>query len=64
MIELEVDDATKTVATDLKTRIIEQIIFMKKTDIDYARYALAQYNAALPWMRLNDGVREALKAQK
>lgn len=28
---------------------------------DYARYALAQYNAAMPWLDLNAGVREALK---
>jgi len=44
--------------------IINHILKMMKQDIDYARYALQQYHAELPWMELNKGVREALAAIK
>ena len=50
--------------TDLRTRIIQHILFMKKTDEFYARWALAQYNQAMPWLELNQGVRDAIKGGK
>jgi hypothetical protein len=40
------------------------IMQMKKWDADYARQALIWYDQQLPDMRLMDGVREALQAQK
>lgn len=52
--------------TELRRRIIEKIIDMKNGNCDttpqpdYARYALAQYHASMPWLDLNQGVREAL----
>ena len=36
------------------------IMQMKKWDADYAREALIWYDQQLPYMRLMDGVREAL----
>ncbi len=37
---------------------------MKMSDDDYARWALVQYDNALPWLDLMAGVRDALKAAK
>ena len=54
----------------LRTRIIESILKMKNgTDKctpqpDAARAALAHYNKELPWMNLNEGVKDALKGGK
>lgn len=45
---------------DLRERLISWILEMRELDEDYARYALARYAAALPWMQLNRGVREAM----
>ena len=45
---------------DLRTRLIQHIIQMKKHDQDYARYALMEYNKALPELDLVAGVRAAL----
>lgn len=45
----------------MRQQIIDWVLYMKTMDPDYARYALAQYNAMLPWLDLNAGVREALK---
>ena len=44
--------------------LINHILTMMKLDIDYARHALAHYNTLLPDLRLNDGVRDALKGVK
>lgn len=44
--------------------IITNILTMMKTDIDYARFALKQYHAMLPWMDLLAGVRDAMKGQQ
>ena len=41
--------------------IINHILTIMKTDIDYAREALKFYNQLLPWMALNQGVKEALQ---
>lgn len=49
---------------DLRTRIIESILKMKKLDEAYARAALAHYNKELPWLNLNEGVKDALKGGK
>lgn len=43
-------------------QIIDWILTMRKTDEDYARYALQQYHAAMPWMDLMAGIRDAMKA--
>ena len=54
----------------LRTRIIESILKMKSgTDKctpqpDAARAALAHYNKELPWLNLNEGVKDALKGGK
>ena len=37
---------------------------MKERDETYARAALAHYNTLLPDMKLNDGVRDALRTAK
>jgi hypothetical protein len=37
------------------------IIFLKSVDIDYARAAFKHYDELLPWMRLGEGVKEAMK---
>ena len=47
-----------------REQLINHILTMMKLDIDYARYALKQYNTLLPDMKLNDGVRDALKGVK
>jgi len=36
---------------------------MKTLEPDYARLALKQYHAQMPWLELMDGIREALKEQ-
>ena len=41
--------------------LITHILILMKLDIDYARYALRQYHAMLPWMDLMAGVRQAMK---
>ena len=56
--------ALPTESPDLRQRIINQVLAMKQLDETYARYALKQYNTLLPDMKLNDGVRDALKAGK
>lgn len=38
------------------------IINLKTIDIDYARQAFKYYDELLPWMKLGDGVREAMNA--
>lgn len=51
-------------AGGLRARLIAWILEMRGTDEEYARYALQQYGAMLPWMRLNAGVREAMNAMR
>jgi len=46
-----------------RTQLITHIMRMKQVDPDYARTALAWYVAMLPWLDLNNGVREAMKAK-
>ena len=53
---------TRLDAVITSQQIIDHIMHMKSFDETYARAALAQYNALLPWMDLNAGVREAMKA--
>ena len=47
-----------------REQLINHILAMMKQDIDYARYALKHYNTLLPDLKLNDGVRDALKGVK
>ena len=49
---------------DLRQRIITHILKMKQLDETYARAALAHYNKLLPDLKLNDGVRDALRGVK
>ena len=49
---------------DLREQLITHILKMKQLDETYARHALKQYNTLLPDMKLNDGVRDALKGVK
>jgi hypothetical protein len=46
---------------NLRKRLIEHILNMKKLDVDYARFALKSYHEQLPWLDLMNGVKEALK---
>lgn len=39
---------------------ITHIMHLRTLDEDYARWALAQYNAAMPWLELNAGIRAAM----
>lgn len=43
--------------------IIDHILHIRRVDADYARAALRKADADMPWMRLMDGVREAMKGQ-
>ena len=56
--------ALPTESPDLRQRIINHTLRIMKLDIDYARAALAHYNTLLPDLKLNDGVRDALKGAK
>ena len=56
--------ARPTESPDLRQRIINQVLAMKQLDETYARAALAHYNTLLPDLKLNDGVRDALKGVK
>ena len=47
-----------------RDELINHILKMKQLDETYARAALAHYNTLLPDMKLNDGVRDALKGAK
>ncbi len=47
--------------SDLRERLIANILRMKETQPDYARDALKYYDALLPWANLMDGVRDALR---
>lgn len=55
------------VKQDLRSRIIRRILEMKTGNEkctpqpEFARAALASYHAAMPWLDLNSGVRDALK---
>jgi hypothetical protein len=49
---------------DLREQLITHILKMKQLDETYARAALKHYNTLLPDMKLNDGVRDALKGVK
>ncbi len=43
-----------------RAELIDHILRMKHHDTDYARWALAQYSQMLPWLDLNQGVKQAL----
>ena len=47
-----------------REQLINHILAMKQLDETYARYALKHYNTLLPDLKLNDGVRDALKGVK
>ena len=48
-------------SSDLRQQIIEHILKIMKQDIVYARSALRQYVILLPWLDLNEGVKQAMK---
>lgn len=43
-----------------RIELINHILRMKQLDTDYARWALGQYSQQLPWLDLNQGVKQAL----
>ena len=47
-----------------RDQLITHVLQMKQKDETYARWALANYVALLPWLDLNAGVRDALKGAK
>lgn len=47
---------------DLRTRLIDHILWLKNKDPDYARQALKSYHEAMPWLDLMQGVRERMAA--
>lgn len=44
-----------------REELIDHIMKMKDKDEDYARAALRYYADLLPWLDLNDGVKQAMK---
>ena len=46
---------------EFRKKLIEHILMMKQYDPDYAREALRRYHAAMPWLDLLNGVRDALR---
>jgi hypothetical protein len=46
-----------------KKDLIDHILWMRSMDEDYAREALINYHAELPWLDLMNGVRQALEQQ-
>ena len=48
----------------LREQLITHILKMKQLDETYARHALKHYNTLLPDLKLNDGVRDALRTAK
>lgn len=47
-----------------KADYVAHILMMRKHDEDYARATMLDYHAAMPWMDLLDGVKQALKGEK
>ena len=45
----------------LRAGFINHILWIKTMDIDYARWRLATWEKAMPWLELSKGVREAMK---
>ena len=62
--------ALPTDSLDLRQRIIKRVMEMKNGNNkctpqpDCARAELAYYNALLPWLDLNEGIRDAMKGQQ
>ncbi len=44
--------------------LIAHILHMKTLDADYARFALKQYHAQLPWLELIEEIRKELNKCK
>lgn len=47
-----------------RDQLIQHILFMRQHDEDYACAAMLDYHAAMPWLDLLDGVKQALKGEK
>ena len=47
-----------------RDQLITHILNMKQKDEVYARWALANYVSLLPWLDLNNGVKEAMRVAK
>jgi hypothetical protein len=45
----------------LRQDLIDHIMKIRLKDEAYARSALRSYNALMPWLMLNEGIREAMK---
>lgn len=50
-----------TSTDDLRTRLIDHILWLKQQDPDYARDALLRFHQMLPHLELMAGVRERLQ---
>lgn len=48
---------------DLRTRIINHILWIKTMDEEEARASLQRFNELLPWFKLNAAVGAALAVQ-
>lgn len=48
---------------ELKAEIVKHILTMKDTfnQVDYARQSLIDYDRFLPWLKLKQAVKEAMK---
>jgi hypothetical protein len=46
----------------LRSRMIDHILYLKKIDEDYARWALKNYETMFPELELIKGVTEALRS--
>jgi hypothetical protein len=49
---------------EFRAKLINHILMMKTFDEDYAREALKNYQAAMPWLGLMRGVAEAMKLRE
>lgn len=49
---------------DFPQLLVEHILRMKQHDIDYARYALKQYDEQMPWLDLVANVKKAINFDK
>lgn len=47
---------------DLRTRIINHILWIKTMDEDESRDSLQRFNELLPWFKLNADIGAAMKA--
>jgi hypothetical protein len=47
-----------------RQRLITHILWMKAKDVEYARDSARYYNELLPWLNINQGLKEAIEAEE